>query len=263
MNNYSVSQTVIDSIEVECRRNPENETGGILVGVRTESRSFVTHCSGPGVIWSSSTHHFTKDTEYSQEVLNFLYEYFGVNYLGLWHKHPVDYPRPSDGDVANAMTEIADLNIGLKELLTPVCFLTDNRVSISPFVVRGGYAHSIDWDVVTDRHLTDIGILNGNWYDATIGQDRLRDEVTRLENLKLSVSIRKGDDGRCRVRATSKGKKSWELVFLCPDDYPVSAPHIAILDKRTGSYLPVASQHINDWNLYKYMSDLAAELDFG
>ena len=117
--------------------------------------------------------------------------------------------------------------------------------------------------MVTDRHLTDIGILNGNWYDATIGQVRLRDEVTRLENLKLSVSISKGDDGRCRVRATSKGKKNWELVFLCPDDYPVSAPHIAILDKGTGSYLPVASQHINDWNLYKYMSDLAAELDFG
>ena len=58
-------------------------------------------------------------------------------------------------------------------------------------------------------------------------------------------------------------KKNWELVFLCPDDYPVSAPHIAILDKGTGSYLPAASQHINDWNLYKYMSDLAVELNFG
>ena len=262
MTKYSVSQTVIDSIEVECRRNPENETGGILMGVSTDAGCFVTHCSGPGVIWSSSTHHFTKDTKYSQVVLNFLYGYFGVNYLGLWHKHPIDYPRPSDGDVGNAMAEIADLDIGLEELLTPVCFLTDDDVSISPFVIRGGYAHDIEWDVVTNEHLIHIGILDGNWYDAAVGQNRLRDEVTRLENLKLSISISKGNDGKCRVRATSKGEKDRELVFLCPDDYPVSAPQIAILDKRTRSYLPAPSQQINDWNLYKYMSDLAVELGF-
>ena len=262
MNDYSVSQTVITSIEVECRRNPEKETGGILVGARTETRSFVTHCSGPGVIWSSSAHHFTKDTDYMQQVLNLLYEYFGVNYLGLWHKHPVEYPLPSDQDISNAMTEISELDIGLEELLTPVCFLTDDTVQISPFVIREGHAHRIDWEIIPDKHLPDIGVLERNWYDASAGRDRLRDEVRKLEHHNLDVAISKGGDGRCRIRVTNKKRKDRELVFLCPTDYPVSAPHTAILDKETGSYLPVSSQHLNDWNLYRSMLDLASELDF-
>ena len=123
MNKYSISQDVIETIEIECRRSPDKETGGILVGVRVDSCTIVTHCSGPGLIWNSSKHHFTKDTDYAQQTLNLLYEYFGVNYLGLWHKHPSEYPSPSQGDIINAMDEISSTNIGLNELLTPICSL--------------------------------------------------------------------------------------------------------------------------------------------
>ena len=262
MNDYSISQTVIASMEVECRRNPENETGGILVGTRNKGRTLITHCSGPGVIWSSSTHHFTKDTDYMQQVLNLLHEYFGVNYLGLWHKHPIEYPGPSEMDIVNAMAEISESNIGLEELLTPVCFLIDDTVRISPFVIRERAAHSINWEIVADSHIAEIGVLERNWYDSRVGRDRLQDEVRKLEKYKLEVFTTKGDDGRCRIRVTNKQRKGRELVFLCPTDYPVSAPHTAILDKATGSYLPVMSQHLNEWNLYRTLSDLAAELDF-
>ena len=88
------------------------------------------------------------------------------------------------------------------------------------------------------------------------------DEVARLQNQKLTVKVTKGEDGRCRVRASADKRKGQELVFLCPRDYPLSSPFAAILDKETERYIPVISQHISDWNMYKYMSDITKELSF-
>ena len=262
MNKYSISQDVIEAIEIECRRNPEKETGGILVGARTDSHTIVTHCSGPGLIWNSSKHHFTKDTDYSQQTLNLLNEYFGVNYLGLWHKHPIEYPNPSQGDVLNAMDEISNINIGLNELLTPICSLTDSRVTISPFVIRDGSAHQIDWEISRGGNTVIDELSKICWYDSRVGRERLDDEITRLQDQKLTVQVTKSEDGRCRIRASTDNRKSEELVFLCPRDYPLSSPFTAILDKDTNKYVPALSQHISDWNMYKYMSDVARELAF-
>jgi integrative and conjugative element protein (TIGR02256 family) len=262
MNKYSISQGVIEAIEIECRRNPENETGGILVGARIASSTIVTHCSGPGLIWNSSKHHFTKDTDYAQQTLNLLHEYFGVNYLGLWHKHPIEYPTPSKGDIANAMDEISGLNIELDELLTPICSLTNSTVTISPFVIREGSVHRIDWAITQGDCMVTNDLLKIYWYDSQIGRERLGDEVRRLEDQNLAVQVNKGEDGRCRIRVSTGKRKSQELVFLCPVDYPVSAPFAAILDKDTDTYIPVISQHISDWNMYKYISDIAKELCF-
>ncbi len=262
MNKYSISQDVIETIEIECRRNPDKETGGILVGVRVDSCTIVTHCSGPGLIWNSSKHHFTKDTDYAQQTLNLLYEYFGVNYLGLWHKHPSEYPSPSQGDIINAMDEISSTNIGLNELLTPICSLTDSNVTISPFIIRDGSAHRIDWEISHGDCTITNELFKTFWYDSRTGRERLDDEVARLQDQKLSVLVTKGEDGRCRVRATSDKREKQELVFLCPNDYPLSSPFVAILDKETEQYIPVISQNISDWNMYKYMSDITNELSF-
>ena len=262
MNKYSISQDVIEAIEIECRRNPDKETGGILVGARVNSQTIVTHCSGPGLIWNSSKQHFTKDTDYAQQTLNLLHEYFGVNYLGLWHKHPNEYPNPSQGDVLNAMDEISGMNIELNELLTPICSLTDSSVTISPFVIRDGSAHRIDWEISHGDCTITNELLKIYWYDSRVGRERLDDEVVRLQNQKLTVQVTKSEDGRCRIRASTDKRKDQELVFLCPRDYQLSSPFAAILDKETEKYTPVISQHTSDWNMYKYMSDITKELSF-
>ena len=262
MNKYSISQDVIEAIEIECRRNPETETGGILVGDRVDLHTVVPHCSGPGLIWNSSKHHFTKDTDYAQLTLNLLNEYFAVNYLGLWHKHPVEYPTPSHADVLNAMDEISSINIGLDELLTPICFLTNSEVTISPFVIRNGSAYRIDWEISDGDCTITNELLKTYWYDSRIGRERLDDEVTRLKNQKLKIQVSKGEDGSCRIRASTHKRKDQELVFLCPKDYPLSSPFAAILNKQTEEYTPVISRHISDWNMYRYMSDIVKELSF-
>ena len=78
--NYVVSQRALDLIELECRRNPNTETGGILVGSQDANQISITHATGPGLQWEGSSYHFVKDTEYLQSVLNTLFEYFGVNF---------------------------------------------------------------------------------------------------------------------------------------------------------------------------------------
>ena len=40
---YIVSQRALDVIELECRRNPETETGGILVGFGDAEQAVITH----------------------------------------------------------------------------------------------------------------------------------------------------------------------------------------------------------------------------
>ena len=94
---YVVSEKALEAIERECRSYPDTETGGIIVGFRDEEQVTITHATGPGLNWQRSTQHFSKDTEYLQAVLNLLFQYFQVNYLGLWHKHPESMPLSQRG----------------------------------------------------------------------------------------------------------------------------------------------------------------------
>ena len=130
---YIVSQRALDVIELECRRNPETETGGILVGFRDAEQAVITHATGPGLQWEKSSYHFVKDTEYLQSVLNLLFEYFGANYLGVWHKHPRSMPHPSDGDILSAMEEVTDVSMGLDELVTPICVVESGRIASTDY----------------------------------------------------------------------------------------------------------------------------------
>tara|TARA_Y100000588_G_scaffold392388_1_gene504069 strand:+ start:2526 stop:3317 length:792 start_codon:yes stop_codon:yes gene_type:complete len=262
MGNYSIFNNVINQIEIECRRNPVNETGGILVGTQSGQTTFITHCSGPGIEWSSSYQHFKKDTNYVQLVLNFLHGYFGVNYLGLWHKHPTEYPTPSEGDIGNAMDEISDPDIGLDELLIPICVLSGDKVSISPFAVSANGVRQINWNVVSDNQITTFHLWDKHWYEMPIGMGRLEEEVRLLENLKLSVEVSGRDDGRCCIRVNGDRLENRELLFVCPPDYPVTPPDVAIFDRKTQSYLPVLTQNVRSWNLHRHMDDLVKELSF-
>ena len=134
------------------------------MGLTIDGRVTVTHATGPGITWDSSPHHFTKDREYAQEVLNILHEYSGANYLGLWHKHPLSHRNPSQADILNAMDEIADRKIGLDELLTPICLLHPNRVEIIPYVVHHNQAKKIQWVQIPYDSITADELPYRQWY---------------------------------------------------------------------------------------------------
>ena len=261
MMSYAVSTNVIETIEKECRRHPDRETGGILMGLTSAGCVTVTHATGPGIIWDSSPHHFSKDRNYVQEVLNILHEYSGVNYLGLWHKHPLTHPRPSHGDILNAMEEIADDQLGLEQLLTPICLLLPNKVEIIPYIVYDNQAEQVRWTQVPHSSITDDGILGFQWYRTKGGNDRLTGEINGLKDMGVEIEVREGSDERYQIRVPVDNNASvgTEMVFLCPADYPVGAPSVAILDGPSRQYKPFHSSTIDDWNITKYLRDVVSE----
>jgi len=266
---YVVSKRALEIIERECRNHPDTETGGIIVGLRDDVQVTITHATGPGVNWERSAHHFVKDTDYLQSVLNLLFQYFQVNYLGLWHKHPDTMPCPSGGDVASAMEEISDTEVGLDELVTPICVVRSSQVNTVPYVIKDGAYTQVEWDVVPHKSLVEAHALDAHWYSRPIGQERLAKEMERFTELELKepglkVDVKQGTDGtyRFHVRLDSSQSllnKNRRLVLLCPQEYPVAPPEVAAYDQGSKKYEPVSSQILDDWNIFRLLGDVVEE----
>lgn len=254
---YVVSQKALDAIERECRSHPETETGGIIVGYRDESLVTVTHATGPGINWEKSAQHFVKDTEYLQTVLNRLFQYFQVNYLGVWHKHPPAMPYPSSGDVASAMEEVSDGKLRLEELITPICVIRGSKVSVIPYVIKDDAFAQIGWQPTPHERLTNAAALDVQWYTRTVGQERLAEELVRFSGIGVEADVRKGSDGTYRFHVPiGKGNN---LVMVCPLEYPVFPPEVAIYADEANNYEPAASDILDAWSLYQYLADLVEE----
>ena len=257
--NYIVSQRALDLIELECRRNPDTETGGILVGSRDANQLSITHATGPGLQWEASSYHFVKDTEYLQSVLKILFEYFGVNYLGVWHKHPRSMPHPSDGDISSAMEEVTDVNMGLEELVTPICIMESGHVQVLPFVIKDDVYKEIEWEPIAHNKLPMFESLQRQWYDTEGGNKRLIEELARFDNAGVQIELLKGNDNTYRIDVTLAPESGQRMVVLCPAEYPAIAPEVAIYSEGTNEYEPFRSDLLDGWNIYTHLVDVAQE----
>ena len=257
--NYLVSTRVLETIELECWKSPDTETGGILVGFRDKDQVTITDATGPGPKSESSPQHFVKDTAYLQAVLNLLFEYYQVNYLGVWHKHPVAMPYPSDGDVVAAMEEVGDHEMGLEELITPICVMSAGRVNVVPYRIKDHLVMPISWDPVPHHQLPAQRSRPDHWYTTPVGQRRLTSELAEFEEMGVAVELRKGRDGSYRFYAPVAADSPLRLVMLCHDDYPVSAPEVAVYDLESKKSEPVSSPKLSDWNIYQHLIDLFRE----
>jgi len=256
---YVVSEKALEAIERECRSHPLTETGGIIVGFRNEEQVTITHATGPGLNWERSAHHFAKDTEYLQAVLNLLFQYFQVNYLGLWHKHPGSMPFPSEGDVASAMDEIADTRVGLDELVTPICVMESSKVDVLPFVIKDHDFTLVDWQPVPHISLATTHSLETQWHTRSVGRERLAKEQELFKDLGVEVDLREGADGTYRFHVSPGDQSQLRLVMLCPAEYPVAPPEVAVYHQGSKKYEPVTSDLLNDWNIYQHLADLVEE----
>ena len=230
---YVVSERALGTIERECRSHPETETGGIIVGLRNEEQVTITHATGPGLNWERSAHHFVKDTEYLQSVLNLLFQYFQVNYLGLWHKHPSSMPFPSDGDVVSAMDEVSDSGVGLDELLTPICVMESSKVEVRPYVIKDHEFNLVNWHPVPHTSLASVHSLETQWHTRSVGRERLAEEQELFKKLGVEVDLREGTDGTYRFHVSPENRSQLRLVMLCPAEYPVAPPEVALYHRET------------------------------
>ena len=259
---YYISEKALESMERECRRSPNTETGGILVGYRADqdasddSKVIITHASGPGPESSASATHFVKDTPYLQSVLELLFQYHQVNYLGVWHKHPGDMSWPSSGDVSSAMQEIEGGTVGLQELVTPIATMNSGRVEIHPHVIRDGSALPVSWESVPHDQLPDGRSVANQWHETEAGLNRLKEEMAEFEAQDIEVEVRRGDDGTYRFHASLDDNPTRKLVLLCHADYPITPPDAALYDCPSGDYEPVDSGALNGWDLTWRLADI-------
>ena len=256
---YVVSQKALETIELECRKYPDTETGGILVGYKDAGQVTVTHATGSGPKADRSAHHFTKDTPYLQSVLVLLGHYYQIDYLGVWHKHPPSMPFPSVRDVLSAMEEVQDKDMMLEELLTPICLLDQGQVDILPFVIRDGHFQPIQWEATPHTDVIPQSPDSPQWHATSKGKNRLNEELAQFDNLDVKVEVRRGSDGSCRFHVPLKEASQLRLVMLCPEDYPVTGPEVALYDESSQKYEPVNSRILDEWNIYRYLADLLRE----
>jgi integrative and conjugative element protein (TIGR02256 family) len=256
---YIVSHKALETIEWECRKYPDTETGGILVGYKDAGQVTVTHATGSGPKAERSAHHFTKDTPYLQSVLNLLGHYYQVDYLGVWHKHPQAMPFPSGGDILSAMEEVRDQDMMLEELLTPICLLDEGKVDILPFIIREDRFQSIHWESVPHDGLMPQSPDSQPWYATAEGRNRLNLEIAEFKAAGVAVDVRRGSDETYRFYVPLGDQSRLRLVMLCPEDYPVTGPDVALYDESSQKYEPVNSRILDEWNIYQHLVDLFRE----
>lgn len=87
-----IANSLYTEMEEEANRCAPNETGGILLGYRTDDHQAIvaTHLVGPGPLAIHERERFVPDYDYQEAWIAKLYSESGrqLRYLGDWHTHP-------------------------------------------------------------------------------------------------------------------------------------------------------------------------------
>jgi len=92
----------------ECSRDPNRETGGILIGRYSENltTALVTVATPPPIDSRKGFAWFTRGSFGLQALLARLWKHDRTQYLGEWHYHPFSAPQPSNLD-KRSLAEVA------------------------------------------------------------------------------------------------------------------------------------------------------------
>lgn len=103
-----VDKDVFDSMVEVCRKSPDRETGGILVGRYSDSGTIaqILEALPPSIdsVGTSST--FSRGVHGISKELASRWVKTGSHYVGEWHYHPLGNGQPSDRDISQ-MTDFA------------------------------------------------------------------------------------------------------------------------------------------------------------
>ncbi len=120
------------------------ETGGILVGLWVSYQErpvlVVLGASGPGGGAERRPLSFKPDYEAHRRELDewrVHYAHYGVDFVGMWHKHPPEIPHPSAGDLRQARCILGDPDYILPDgrLLIPISQLLQDGCRLHTFCV--------------------------------------------------------------------------------------------------------------------------------
>jgi len=139
------------SIINECSSVAETETGGILIGKRIDEQRIVVPFSlGPGFKAKRSWIRFSPDVQWQQVYLEKLFNRYGVNYVGSYHRHPGNDYLPSHLDLKTVRRITCDPEWNAPEAVFPIITMNDNKINFYPYhFSRAAEGFQlIDWRIV-------------------------------------------------------------------------------------------------------------------
>lgn len=146
INKVYITNLALQVIKAEANRHhqdthEENETGGVLIGRRIEHMNsaevLITAATGPGERAYHNPIEFNPDVTYiNQQLDRYRALYPNMDYIGTWHKHPLDYPMFSPGDVQTAHMIFADPSYKVDEIINPIVWVDKGQ-----FTIRYYYMH--------------------------------------------------------------------------------------------------------------------------
>ena len=161
--------------------------------------------------------------------------------------------------MASAMDEIADTRIGLDELVTPICVMESSKVDVFPYVIKDHEVTRVNWEPVTHESLAALHSLETQWHTRSVGRERLAKEQELFNGLGVEVDLREGADGSYQFHVSPGAESPLRLVMLCPAEYPVAPPEVAVYHQDSKKYEPVTSDLLDHWNIYQHLADLVEE----
>jgi integrative and conjugative element protein (TIGR02256 family) len=261
------SRAAREVIEQEVERiDPESETGGILMGRRlNDGEILVIAATGPGPQADHQRHTFAPDTRYVNRKLREVSErYPGVDFVGVWHKHPPTLDHPSGGDLEQARAILRDPDYGIDELVAPIVVLRDGEARIKVYY----YA---EWEGLADAHFLPMDTREISLADAETRLERSREREAQ-RNLDRHTRRINEEFERIQAEYVSQRPKRLEdgsLVFvvqpveqatmylICPPSYPDAPPRVLI--ERDGTEEPFASSVITRWTPDRRLVDVVRE----
>jgi integrative and conjugative element protein (TIGR02256 family) len=104
-----ISRDSLKTARAECFKNPDRETGGILVGRYSEDRTtaYISGMLPPPLDSRRSRTWFIRGTKGLKELLSRIWKDESTFYLGEWYYHPHSSPQPSLVD-GISMRDVAD-----------------------------------------------------------------------------------------------------------------------------------------------------------
>lgn len=146
-----------------CQASPGTETGGVLPGRILDGAFVVPFSIAAGPAAKQSSVRFSPDFEWQQIFLDFLFDRFGVDYLGDWHRHPGRFDRPSAHDLRTARHIVTDPKWNVRQAVFPIAVIEDTKVRIRAYLMRRETLdfEEIPLEIVPDTDLRMTAVLTG------------------------------------------------------------------------------------------------------
>lgn len=84
-----ICKKALDYILKEANDNPMTETGGILIGYKSDKSGVIVYATGPGPKAIKNIFFLILDTSHIRKELKFFENTYNFGYEGSWHKHGV------------------------------------------------------------------------------------------------------------------------------------------------------------------------------